>query len=80
MKDHGGTEMVKKKTLSCLLAATLLLAAGAAFSPAQAQPAIDCKKPEHDFGKVAQGEEVEHVFKFKNKGKEVLKIERARGG
>ena len=72
--------MMKIKILSCLLAAALLLAARAAFSPAQAQPAIDCKKPEHDFGKVAQGEEVEHIFKIKNKGKGVLKIERARGG
>ena len=72
--------MPQYKTLSCLTAVALLLAAGAAFSPAQAQPQISCAKPVHDFGKVAQGEEVEHIFKIKNKGKEVLKIERARGG
>jgi hypothetical protein len=74
--------MAKTKVLSCLLAVGLLLAAGAAFSPAQAQaqPAIACDKPEHDFGQVAQGEDVEHIFKIKNKGKGVLKIERARGG
>jgi hypothetical protein len=72
--------MAKIKTPSCLLAVFLLLAAGAVFSPAQAQPVIACDKPEHDFGKVAQGQDVEHIFKIKNKGKGVLKIERARGG
>lgn len=72
--------MTRTKTLFCLFTAALLLVAGAAFSPAQAQPAITCDKPEHDFGKVAQGGEVEHIFKIKNKGKGVLKIERARGG
>jgi hypothetical protein len=72
--------MAKTKTLFCLLAAATLLVAGAAFSPAQAQPAIACDKPEHDFGQVAQGSDVEHIFKIKNKGKGVLKIERARGG
>lgn len=72
--------MATRKTLSCLLAACFLLAAGAASGPAQAQPAIACDKPEYDFGKIAQGEDVEHIFKIKNKGKEALKIERARGG
>jgi hypothetical protein len=72
--------MMRNKTLFCLFTAALFLVAGAVFSPAQAQPAIACDKPEHDFGKVAQGGEVEHIFKIKNKGKGVLKIERARGG
>lgn len=72
--------MTRSKTIIFLLTAALFLVAGAAFSPAQAQPAIHCDKPEHDFGKVAQGGEVEHIFKIKNKGKGVLKIERARGG
>ena len=72
--------MAKTKTLIILLTAALMLVAGAAFSPAQAQPVIACDKPEHDFGKVAQGGEIEHIFKIKNKGKGVLKIERARGG
>jgi hypothetical protein len=72
--------MAKTKTLFCLLTAAMLLVAGAAFSPAQAQPVIACDKPEHDFGKAAQGDDVEHIFKIKNKGKGVLKIERARGG
>ena len=72
--------MTRTKTLFCLLTAALFLVAATAFSPAQAQPVIACDKPEHDFGKVAQGGEVEHIFKIKNKGKGVLKIERARGG
>jgi hypothetical protein len=72
--------MTRIKTLFSLLAAALLLVAGAAFNPVQAQPEIACDKPVHDFGKVAQGGEVEHIFKIKNKGKGVLKIERARAG
>ncbi len=72
--------MKKVKTLSGVLAVLLLLAAGAVFNPAQAQPVIACDEPEHDFGKINQGENVEHVFKIRNKGKDVLKIERARGG
>jgi hypothetical protein len=60
--------------------AAALLVAGVASSPAQAQPVIACDKPEHNFGTVAQGGEVEHIFKIRNKGKDVLKIERARGG
>ena len=72
--------MAKTKTIFCLLTAALLLVMGVAVNPAQAQPVITCDKPEHDFGKVAQGEEAEHVFKIKNKGKGVLKIEKARGG
>jgi hypothetical protein len=73
--------MLRTKTLlACLLMAALLLAAGAAGNPAQAQPAIACNQPEHDFGKIAQGGDVEHIFKIKNKGKGMLKIERARGG
>jgi len=72
--------MTLTKTMFSLLAAALLLAAGADFNPAWAQPEIACDKPVYDFGKTAQGGEVEHMFKIKNKGKGVLKIERARGG
>jgi hypothetical protein len=72
--------MNKTKTLFCLLVAALFLVAGAADSSAQGQPVIHCDKPEYNFGTAAQGAEVEHVFKIKNKGKGVLKIERARGG
>lgn len=69
--------MAKTRTIACLLATAFLLVAATAYGKA---PEIICAKPEHNFGKVAQGEEVEHIFKIKNKGKGVLKIERARGG
>ena len=49
-------------------------------APTGPAPEIACDKPEFDFGSVAQGEEAKHVFTIKNKGKGVLKIERARGG
>ena len=69
--------MARTRAIACLLVAAFLLVAGTAYGQA---PEIACDEPEHDFGKVAQGKEVEHIFKIKNKGKGVLKIERARGG
>ena len=41
---------------------------------------IACDEAEHDYGKVAQGAEVSHVFKIKNTGSGILKIDRAEGG
>jgi hypothetical protein len=49
-------------------------------APTGPAPEITCDKPEFNFGTVAQGEDAKHVFTVKNKGKGVLKIERARGG
>jgi len=43
-------------------------------------PVISCAQKEHDFGTAVQGESVTHTYTLKNKGKGVLKIERARGG
>ncbi len=43
-------------------------------------PVITCDNAEYDFGTVSQGEDATHIFVIKNKGKGVLKIERARGG
>jgi len=43
-------------------------------------PVIACDEPEYKFGVVPQGAEVKHVFKIKNKGKGMLKLERAQGG
>ena len=48
--------------------------------PTGPAPQIACDKPEFNFGTAAKGEDVKHVFTLKNKGKGVLKIERARGG
>jgi len=43
-------------------------------------PVITADKAEYDFGTAVQGEDVEHVFTIRNKGKGLLKIEKARGG
>lgn len=42
-------------------------------------PAIACEQPTWEFGTVAEGEVVRHVFPIRNVGSEVLKIESARG-
>ena len=39
-------------------------------------PKIEVRELRYDFGKVAQGKQVSHVFEVKNTGKEVLVIER----
>jgi len=41
---------------------------------------ISCAKPAFDFGKVAQGTKVKHVFVLENKGGAPLTIKRAAGG
>lgn len=43
-------------------------------------PRIACTKPTFDYGKVAQGATVKHVFVLKNEGGAPLTIERAAGG
>ena len=48
---------------------------GAVHSYAQTKgPVITWEKSVHDFGDVAQGDKVEHTFKFKNTGSEPLII------
>ena len=52
-----------------------LLAIGASVGAnAQNGPVISWEKPTHDFGDLVQGDKVEHIFKFKNTGKEALII------
>lgn len=41
---------------------------------------IACAKPVFDYGKVAQGKTVKHVFVLQNKGGAPLTINRAAGG
>jgi len=46
-------------------------------SEAKAQPSIQVKESEFNFGKILEGTpEIEHEFIVRNTGKEVLKIER----
>ena len=47
-------------------------------SEATAQPSIQIKEPEYDFGVVMEGTEVEHQFTVRNTGKVLLNIERVR--
>jgi hypothetical protein len=47
-------------------------------SQATAQPTIQIKQPEYDFGVVLEGTEVEHEFTVRNTGKVLLNIERVR--
>lgn len=47
-------------------------------SQATAQPSIQIKQPEYDFGVVMEGTEIEHEFTVRNTGKALLNIERVR--
>jgi len=47
-------------------------------SDAKAQPSIQIKQPEYDFGEVMEGTELEHEFTVRNTGKALLNIERVR--
>lgn len=46
---------------------------------AAGKPKIQAIQPEFDFGKVKQGEDVEHTFKLKNVGTKELVIEKTKG-
>ena len=53
----------------------LLSIVGSVGSNAQNKgPVISWEKSTHDFGDLVQGDKVEHIFKFKNTGKEALLI------
>ena len=53
----------------------LLSIVGSVGSNAQNNgPVISWEKSTHDFGDLVQGDKVEHIFKFKNTGKEALLI------
>jgi hypothetical protein len=48
---------------------------------AKAQPSIQVKESDYNFGQVMEGTpEIEHAFSIRNTGKEILKIERVRTG
>ncbi len=47
-------------------------------SETAAQPDISFINPEHDFGEIFRGNKVVHVYKFENKGKSELKIDKVR--
>jgi len=58
-----------------VFAVWIILSSG--FSPLFAQdksPAIVFDNESRDYGKVMEGEKLEHVFKFTNKGESLLEI------
>lgn len=64
-----------------LLFVALIMAAcgvGGRVVPAQEHkgPRMEIKEERHDFGKVAEGEQVVHVFDIRNAGDEVLDIQK----
>jgi hypothetical protein len=82
----------KKARSTFLVLATMALLIGAcnngqksqdSASPAKAQavpvisPVISSENAEYDWGKVEEGEIVEHIFKVQNKGEGLLEIKKA---
>ena len=59
-------------------AATMSPGAKPQASEATAEPSIQIKDPEYDFGVVLEGAEIEHEFTVRNTGKVLLNIERVR--
>ena len=57
---------------------TAAVAGDAAVTAPGEAPDIEFEELIHDFGKVDQGDMIEHVFKFKNTGKGELIIERVK--
>ncbi len=47
-------------------------------SEVTAQPSIQVKQPDYDFGMILEGTVIEHEFTVKNTGKVPLNIERVR--
>ena len=53
--------------------------AATASQGAKSSPKISAPAPKHNFGKVKQGKDVEHVFKLRNQGGAPLLIQKAKG-
>lgn len=68
-----------KKVLFTLLAFGMLQIAAAQELTLTAEPKIEFEETLYNFGKVTQGDTVEHTFKFQNIGSAPLKILSARG-
>lgn len=45
---------------------------------ADSQPVIRFEEKTHDWGRVLEGDDVKHVFRFQNVGDETLKIEKVK--
>ena len=69
------TESLTEQNMGEMTDATLTTEATASTEAA----VMDFEKIEHDFGTITQGENVSHIFKFKNTGKSDLLITDAKG-
>ena len=69
------TESLTEQNMGEMTDATLTTEATASTEAA----VMDFEKIEHDFGAITQGENVSHIFKFKNTGKSDLLITDAKG-
>jgi hypothetical protein len=67
-----------KKALYFAILISVSLGAGGRLLPAEEQkgPRLEIKEEHYDAGKVAQGEEVVHVFEVRNAGDAVLEIQK----
>jgi hypothetical protein len=67
-----------KKVLFFAILISASLGAGGRLLPAEEQkgPRLEIKEEHYDAGKVAQGEQVVHVFEVRNGGDAVLEIQK----
>jgi hypothetical protein len=66
-----------KKVVSVLIAVLVVFGAGKLLAAQDSKgPRIVAKEVQYDFGKVAAGTRVSHVFEISNGGNEPLDIER----
>lgn len=64
-----------KHGIGLLIVASVLMLFG---TISYAQPRIEFEHTVYDFGKVIQGENVTHTYRFQNVGDEVLKIDKVK--
>jgi hypothetical protein len=76
-QDQGEMRVMKKALFFAILI-TAACGAGGRLLPAEEQkgPKIEIKEEQYDFGMVAQGEQVVHVFEVRNAGDELLEIQK----
>jgi hypothetical protein len=69
---------IVKKALFFAMLISASLGAGGRLLPAEEQkgPRLEIKEEHYDAGKVAQGEQVVHVFEVRNAGDAILEIQK----
>ncbi len=64
------------KNILAVIAVIMFTGSGVVTALEQQGPRIEIREVRHDFGKVAQGTQVSHVFEVRSVGGEALVIER----